>query len=172
MWAASVVEVVPTLDGKFPGSRLAKGSGVEALLVKGAMRAFDFAVLLGLSYRNQLVAYAQVAQGLFKGVGLLHMWEEYKGELRTVVGLDFLDGEGEGEGPPDHVEEPDAGLWGELRTDVCYLKARTVVDGVVEVLPQGFWTTLQVQERQVLDVYLDPLAWDSHGVALRLLARP
>ena len=97
------------------------------------------------------------------------MWEEYIGELRTVVGLDFLNGEGEG--PLDHVEEADAGLWGELGTDVSYLKARTIVDGVVEVLLQGFWTTLQVQERQVLDVYLDPLAWDSHGVALRLLAR-
>ena len=56
----SVVEVVPTLDGKFPWPGLAKGSGVEAFLVKGAMRAFDFAILLGFYYRNQLVAYAQV----------------------------------------------------------------------------------------------------------------
>jgi hypothetical protein len=59
MWSLGVVEVDPSLDGVLPGAGLTKGSGVEALLVEGAMRAFDFAVVLGFSHRYELVADAK-----------------------------------------------------------------------------------------------------------------
>ena len=46
----------------------------------------------------------------------MYVVEEDIGELGAMVGLDLLDREGEG--PRDHVQEPEAGLRGELGVDV------------------------------------------------------
>jgi hypothetical protein len=51
------------------------------------------------------------------------------------------------------------------------LQASTVVDGGVEVLLKGLWPIPQRHLGQVLDIHLDSSSWDSHGIALRLLAR-
>ena len=74
----------------FLGLGLAKGPGVETLLVQGAVGSFHLAVLLRLAHRDEPVADAPLGQGLLEGVGLPHVGKEDIGELRTVVGLHFL----------------------------------------------------------------------------------
>jgi hypothetical protein len=60
------------------------------------MDALDLTVLLGLSHRDELVADLFGSQRFLEGVGLLHMGEEYVGELCAMIGLDLLEGEREG----------------------------------------------------------------------------
>ena len=60
MGALGVVEADPTLDGGLPGPGLAKGSGVEAFLGEGAVRAFALAVLLERRHEYELVADARL----------------------------------------------------------------------------------------------------------------
>lgn len=130
-----VVEGEPAADGVLPGAGLAEGSGVEALFVQGVVRALHFAVLLGHSHRDELVVDSVGLEGLLKGVGLPHVGEEDIGELHAVVGLDLLDGEGEG--AKDMAQEKPAGLKGELRADPGQLESGAIVDGGVEVLLKG-----------------------------------
>ena len=68
------------------------------------------------SHWYQLVPESQGSQGFLEGVWLVYVVEEDIGELGAMVGLDLLDREGEG--PRDHVQEPEAGLRGELGVDV------------------------------------------------------
>jgi len=91
----AVVEAYVTVDGVLSWSGLAESPGVETLLVQCAIGAFDLAVLLGLAYRDELVANALSSERLLEGVGLLHMGEENVGELCAMVGLDLLNGKGE-----------------------------------------------------------------------------
>jgi|TARA_B100000315_G_scaffold226114_1_gene232842 hypothetical protein len=100
MRSLAVVEAHPSLDGMLSGPRLAKRPGVEAFLVECAVDALDLAVLLRLGYRYELVADAVGSQSLFEGVGLLHMGEEDVGKLCAMVGLDLLEGKGEGSHKP------------------------------------------------------------------------
>ena len=55
------------------------------------------------------------------------------------------------------------GSWG-LTSGTC--RGSAVVDGVVEVLFQGLRAVLMCRGGKILDVYLDSLSRDSHGIAL------
>ena len=91
----TIIEAVPAVDSVLPGSWLSEGPWIETLLVEGAMDALDFAVLLGLSHRDELVADLFGSQRFLEGVGLLHIGEEDISELDAMVSLDLLNGEGE-----------------------------------------------------------------------------
>lgn len=106
--ALVVVEIEPAADSGLSGAGFAKESGVEALLVQGAVVAFRLAVLFRQSHGDELVVDAREAKGLFKRVGLLPVREEALGELRAMVGLDPLNRERESS--EEAVEEKDAGL--------------------------------------------------------------
>jgi hypothetical protein len=69
------------------------------------------------------------------------------------------------------LQEVDTGLGGELGADPGHLEACAVIDGSVEVLLERLGTGVELQGREVLDVHLDPLAGDGHGVALGFLPR-
>lgn len=115
-----VVEGDPAVDGMFSGSGLAEGSGIEALLIQSSVGAFHLAVLLRMGYGDELVVDGVVTEGLFEGVGLLHMREEDVSELRAVVGLHLLDRERVG--VHYTLQELDAGLGGELGGDPGHLE--------------------------------------------------
>jgi hypothetical protein len=104
------------------------------------MRAFHLAVLFRRSHCNELMMNPLRSQGLLKGVRLEHMREEDIGKLYTMVGLDLLDGEGEG--AKQAVKEKDAGLRGEFRADPDSLEAGAIVYSRVEVLLKRFGTIL------------------------------
>ena len=69
MGALEVVEGDPPFDGERSGPGFAKGPGVEAFLVEGAMGAFDLAGLLGGPHRDELVADAEASEGLLDRSG-------------------------------------------------------------------------------------------------------
>ena len=122
MGSLGVVEVQPAADSVFSGAGLTEVPGVEAFLVQGAVDTLHLTVLLGHTHGDELVANPPLAQGLFEGVGLLHVGEEDIGELHAVVGLHFLDGEGVG---PQHAfQEESGGLWGEFLRDPGHLWRR------------------------------------------------
>src|SRR4030043_1841825 len=93
------------------------------------------------------------SQGLFKGVRLLYMREEDKGELHTMVSLHLLDRERQG--PKEAVKEKDAGLRGEFRADPGRLKASTIINGRIEVLLKRLGTVPEAQRWQILHIHLD-----------------
>jgi len=118
------------------------------------------------------------SQGLFKGVRLLYVREKDIGKLRAMVGLNLLDGEGEG--VKQTVKENDAGLRGEFRADPRRLKASTpspdcgvwtIINGRIEVLLKGLRTVSEAQRWEILHVHLDTLPGGQHSVALGLLPR-
>ena len=69
MGALGVVEGDPAFDGERSGPGFAKGPGVEAFLVQGAMGAFDLAGLLGGPHGDELVADAAAIEGLLDRSG-------------------------------------------------------------------------------------------------------
>ena len=86
MGALGVVEGDPPFDGERSGPGFAKGPGVEAFLVEGAMGAFDLVILLGGPHGDELVADAEVSEGLLEGVGRAPVGEKDIGERRTMIG--------------------------------------------------------------------------------------
>jgi hypothetical protein len=122
-----------------------------------------------LAHRYKLMANTLRSQGLFKGVRLLYVREKDIGKLRAVVGLNLLDGEGEG--AKQTVKENDAGLRGEFRADPGSLKASTIINGRIEVLLKRLGTVPEAQRWQILHIHLNSLAGSQHSVALGLLPR-
>ena len=142
-----VIELQETLYGVFSGARFAKGPSIQALLIQGAMRALHLTVLFRRSHWDELMANTLRSQGLFEGVRLLYMREKDVGKLRAVVGLNLLDGEGEG--AKQTVKEKDAGLRSKFRTDPSRLKASTIINGRIEVLLKRLGTVPETQMWQI-----------------------
>ena len=73
MGALGVGEGDPAFDGERPEPGFANAAAVAAFLVEGAMGAFDLAVLLGGPHGDELVADAEVSEGLLEGWDV-HTW--------------------------------------------------------------------------------------------------
>ena len=140
-------------------------SGVKAFIVL-PVTPFYLAVMSGSAGLDELVADTVLPELLLKESKIFFVLKQALGEFRTIVGLDtfYL----EGSSLEEHIEEACRGVGVVLIESLNEAPPGTLIYG--SVLIEGLAYDLRIFEtdgRDILDIYLYPLAWIEH-VLIRL----